>query len=93
MENHYEARSDFPAPADCFLSFHDKRAVSSTQRDHKHPYCPRHDQIMAGNGMEKRKADEMTSDSVEVPLAELRDVAAKAGEIAQEDNTSNLSHV
>lgn len=38
---------------------------------------------MDGNGGEKRKADEMVSDSVEVPLAELREVAEKAGEEAE----------
>lgn len=36
--------------------------------------------IMAENGAEKRKADEMTADSVEVPLAELKELAAKGGE-------------
>lgn len=35
---------------------------------------------MAGNGAEKRKADEMMADSVEVPLAELQELAAKGGE-------------
>lgn len=37
---------------------------------------------MSGNGGEKRKADEMTAaaDVVEVPLAELKDVAQKGGE-------------
>ena len=38
---------------------------------------------MDGNGGEKRKADEMASDSVELPLAELREVAEKAGEEAE----------
>lgn len=38
---------------------------------------------MDGNGGEKRKADEMASDSVEVPLEELREVAEKAGEEAE----------
>lgn len=38
---------------------------------------------MDGTGGEKRKADEMASDSVEVPLAELREVAEKAGEEAE----------
>lgn len=36
--------------------------------------------IMAGNGAEKRKADEMTADSVELPLAELKSLAEKGGE-------------
>lgn len=35
---------------------------------------------MDQNGGEKRKADEMVADTVEVPLGELRDVAEKAGE-------------
>lgn len=37
---------------------------------------------MAGNGAEKRKADEMTADSVQVPLAEVKDLAEKGGENA-----------
>lgn len=32
------------------------------------------------NGGEKRKADEMTADSVELPLAELKSLAEKGGE-------------
>lgn len=35
---------------------------------------------MAKNGTEKRKADEMAEDSVEVPLAELKELAEKGGE-------------
>lgn len=38
---------------------------------------------MDGKGGEKRKAEEMASDSVEVPLAELREVAEKAGREAR----------
>lgn len=38
---------------------------------------------MDATGGEKRKADEMASDSVEVPLADLREVAEKAGEKAE----------
>lgn len=34
---------------------------------------------MADNGAEKRKADEMSADSVEVPLSELQDLAEKGG--------------
>lgn len=38
-----------------------------------------HSSAMDGNGGEKRKADEMADDSVQVPLEELRSVAEKAG--------------
>lgn len=36
--------------------------------------------IMAGHGAEKRKADEISADSIEVPLAEVKDLAEKGGE-------------
>ena len=35
---------------------------------------------MSENGVEKRKADEMMADSVEVPLSELQELAEKGGE-------------
>lgn len=43
-------------------------------------HTPSQTTVMAENGAEKRKADEMTADSVEVPLAELKELAEKGGE-------------
>ena len=48
---------------------------------------------MAENGAEKRKADEMTADSVEVPLTELQELAEKGGkQAALKDDWIMLAH-
>lgn len=48
--------------------------------------------VMAENGAEKRKADEMTADSVEVPLAELQELAEKGGEPKEPDHARTYIH-
>lgn len=55
----------------------------------KHTSTKTRQRTMAGNGGQKRKADEVTAaDVVEVPLAELKDVAEKGGEKRGKGGTS-----